>query len=183
MRYCLAARPPWSSLQRQRRRAQDLERNRPAALRGSIRPRIGRRTSIRKTHQRCQTSFDASGSRHLNTPPGSLSLARMPSLEAQQRHDGQTYKEIIDGVRQDTGSETSGLFIDPRPEDAAPADADQPHDAIAVRQSENQRTHEGRRKKSKFSAENRKEQSAKHEFFEQRSEDHIFEQADHRQRA
>ncbi len=38
---------------------------------------------------------------------------------------------------QDAGRETPGFFIDPGPQHAAPADTDEAHQAIPVRQPEN----------------------------------------------
>src|SRR6185503_3940185 len=54
---------------------------------------------------------------------------------------------------------------------------------IAVRQTKDGRAEERRWKEPELAAQNRKEQSPKHEFFEQRGKDHVLEQADHRQRA
>ena len=63
-------------------------------------------------------------------------------LEPQKRHDCQAHEQIVDGVGQNTRRKTSRLFIDPRPEDPAPTDADQSHKAIAMGESENRGTDE-----------------------------------------
>ena len=49
---------------------------------------------------------------------------------------------------EDAGPKASGLFINPRPQHAAPADADQTHYAVPVREAENDRTDKRRRKKA-----------------------------------
>ena len=48
-----------------------------------------------------------------------------PSFNAQltqQGHDGQTNQQIIDRMGQNAWQDTSGFFIDPCPEQAAPTD-------------------------------------------------------------
>src|SRR6476659_11007862 len=86
-------------------------------------------------------------------------------------------------MRQDTWTEAPCLFVDPGPQDPAPADANQSDHTIAMRQTKDGRADERRRKEPELAAQDRKEQSPKHEFFEKRGKDHVLEHTDHRQRA
>ena len=46
-------------------------------------------------------------------------------LLAEQSHDGKTHQQIIDRMGENAGQETSGFFIDPRPEHSAPTHTQQ----------------------------------------------------------
>src|SRR5512143_1091005 len=79
-------------------------------------------------------------------------------LPAQQRHDGEAHQEIIHGMGQDAGRETSCFFIDPGPKYAAPADADQTDRTIAMCEPENTCADEGRREKAELAPQNGEQQ-------------------------
>src|SRR5215510_6007141 len=83
---------------------------------------------------------------------------------------------------EDAGCDASGLFVDPGPQDATPADTDQTHHPIAVRQPEKARADECSRKEPEFAPENREQQTSKDEFFKERSKNDILQQTDHRER-
>jgi hypothetical protein len=75
-------------------------------------------------------------------------------------------EQIIRRMRQHAGKQTSGFFINPCPEQAAPKDADEPQHTIAMRDRKYSGADSRRRHPIEPSSQRSKDQPAKDQLFE-----------------
>ena len=95
-------------------------------------------------------------------------------LQAEKGHHRKTHQQIIDGVSQDTGQQTSGFFIHPSPEDATPQDAGEADQSIAMGDGEDARADQCGGQEAEFSSQDGEQEPAKREFLKHRRKDHVF---------
>jgi len=94
---------------------------------------------------------------------------------SEQRHHGQTDQQVIHRMRNHTGDEATGLFIDPGPQESAPEHAHETDESIAVRQREDTCTKKRSRREGEPAAKHGKQQATKRQFLENRGKDDILE--------